>query len=123
MNLRQINARRACGPDHLPGVVLRHCHESLAPVFRALFQLSLDSGRVPSLWKSSTIIPIPKKASPKALNDYRPVALTAIPFKCLERIILRRLLGGTRSLQDPLQFAYSPNRNTEDAINMLVSFT
>ncbi|KAL8591097.1 hypothetical protein ACOMHN_058750 [Nucella lapillus] len=64
--------------------------------------------------------PSPKKPSPSTLNDYRPVALTSIPFKCLERIVLRRLLGATRPFQDPLQFAYSPNRSTEDAINTVV---
>ncbi|KAL8566693.1 hypothetical protein ACOMHN_050342 [Nucella lapillus] len=117
---RQVNPRSACGPDELLGVVLKHCHDSLATVFRLLFQHFLDSGYIPPIWKASTIIPIPKKPSPSTLNDYRPVALTSIPFKCLERIILRRLLGATRPFQDPLQFAYSPNRSTEDAINTVV---
>ncbi|KAL8579300.1 hypothetical protein ACOMHN_010884 [Nucella lapillus] len=117
---RQVNPRSACGPDELPGVVLKHCHNSLATVFRLLFQHSLDSGYIPPIWKASTIIPIPKKPSPSTLNDYRPVALTSIPFKCLERIVLRRLLGATRPFQDPLQFAYSPNRSREDAINTVV---
>ncbi|KAL8583159.1 hypothetical protein ACOMHN_046543 [Nucella lapillus] len=117
---RQVNPRSACGPDELPGVVQKHCHDSLATVFRLLFQHSLDSGYIPLIWKASTIIPIPKKPSPSTLNDYRPVALTSIPFKCLERIVLRRLLGATRPFQDPLQFAYSPNRSTEDAINTVV---
>ena len=34
----------------------------------------------------------------------------------MERIVLKRLLVATQSFQDPLQFAYTPNRNTEDAI-------
>ena len=113
---QQVNPRSACGPDQLPGVVLKHCHDSLAAVFRVLFQRSLDSGHIPSLWKTSTIIPVPKKPSITTLNDYRPVALTPIPFKCLERMVLRRLLGATRPFHDPLQFAYSRNRSTEDAI-------
>ena len=72
------------------------------------------------LWNRVTsppsVVPVPKKPSPSALNDYRPIALTSIPCKCRERIVLKRLLAATKSFQDPLQFAYTPNRNTEDAI-------
>jgi hypothetical protein len=38
----------------------------------------------------------------------------------MERIVLQRLLEATRPFQDPLQFAYTRNRNTEDAILTVV---
>ena len=113
---RLVSQRSACGPDEIPGAVLKHCHDSLAPVFTILFQRSLELGHIPSIWKSSTVVPVAKKPSPSALNDYRPIALRSVPFKCMERIVLKRLLAATQSFQDPLQFAYTPNRNTEDAI-------
>ena len=94
----KVNSRSACGPDHIQGSVLKHCHSSLAPVFTRLFQQSLDTGHIPPIWKSSNIRPIPKKPSPSTMNDYRPVALTSIPFKCFERLVLRRLLEITRPL-------------------------
>ena len=117
---KKINPRSASGPDNISGKVLKNCCTSLAPVFSRLFQESLDSGVIPRMWKTSTVVPVPKKPNPKGLNDYRPVALTSIPFKCLEKLVLRRLLQQTQSKQDPLQFAYSPNRSTEDAINTLL---
>ena len=113
---RLVSQRSACGPDEIPGAVLKYCHDSLAPVFTTLFQRSLESGHIPSIWKCSNVVPVPKKPSLSALNDYRPIALTSIPFKCMERIVLKRVLAATQSFQDPLQFAYTPNRNTEDAI-------
>ena len=115
---RLVSQRSACGPDEIPGAVLKHCHDSLAPVFTTLFQGSLESGYIPSIWKSSNVVPVsvPKKPSLSALNDYIPIALTSIPFKCMERIALKRLLAATQTFQDPLQFAYTLNRNTEDAI-------
>ena len=108
---RLVSQRSACGPYEIPGVVLKHCHDSLAPVFTTLFQRALESGHIPSIWKSSNVVPVPKKTSPSALNDYRPIALTSIPFKCMERIVLQRLHAATQSFQDPLQFAYTLNRN------------
>ena len=94
---RLVSQRNACGPDEIPGTVLKHCHDSLAPVFTALFQRSLESGHTPSIWKSSNVVPVPKKPSPYALDDYRPIVLTSIPFKCMERIVLKRLLAATQS--------------------------
>ena len=55
---KQVNQRSACGPDEIPGAVLKHCHDSLAPVFTRLFQRSLDSGHIPLIWKSSHVIPV-----------------------------------------------------------------
>ena len=94
---RLVSQRSACGPDVIPGAVLKHCQDSLAPVFTTLFQRSLESGHIPSIWKSSNVVPVPKEPSPSALNDYRPIALTSIPFKCI-----KRLLAATQSFQDPL---------------------
>ena len=39
----------------------------------------------------------------------------SLPMKCFERIILKRLLSQTQHHQDPFQFAYKPNRCTDDA--------
>jgi hypothetical protein len=65
-------------------------------------------------------VPVAKKRSASELNDYRPVALTSIPFKCAEKIVLRRLRSETAEHQDPLQFAYARNRSTDDAILTLL---
>ena len=72
------------------------------------------------MWKKSIIRPIPKNNKPKTLNDYRPVALTSIVMKCLERIVLKFLLPVTDDLTDPMQFAYKRNRGTDDATMTLL---
>ena len=82
--------------------------------------MSLDESYIPRIWKTSTIIPVAKKRSAKELNDYRPVALTFFPFKCAEKIVLRLLRSETAGHQDPLQFAYSKDKSTEDAILTLL---
>ena len=71
---------------------------------------------MPPIWKTSEIIPVPKKSAVKELNDLRPVALTSFVTKCLEKLIVREIKKCFSVLQDPLQFAYRENRNVEDAI-------
>ena len=56
-----------------------------------------------------------KKTTAKEYNDYRPIALTYVPFKCLERILLKHLLPEIEEHLDPYQFSYRKNKCTEDA--------
>ena len=58
-------------------------------------------------------------STPRELNDYRPVALTSVPFKCLERIILKHLKSETELSLDDAQYAYRKNKCTEDATIIL----
>ena len=92
----------------------------MAPIVHYLFHQSVDTHTVPCLWKSSCIVPIPKKGRPSQNNDYRPVALASLVMKCLERLLLRRIYAETSQFQDLHQFAYRRNRSTEDAILTLV---
>ena len=46
---------------------------------------------VPSCFKSITIVPVPKKATPSCFNDYRPVALTPIIMKCFQRLVMQHI--------------------------------
>ena len=103
---RSQNPRKASGPDNVPPATLRSCADQLAPVFTALFNKSLEQCHVPRCFKTSTIVPVPKKPSIASLNDYRPVALTSVVMKVFERLVLRSLKAASDHQLDPHQFAY-----------------
>ncbi|TWW71156.1 putative RNA-directed DNA polymerase from transposon BS [Takifugu flavidus] len=63
-------------------------------------------------------VPVPKKPRITGLNDYRPVVLTSVVMKSLERLILPHLKSITTPLLDPLQFAYRANRSVDDAVSL-----
>ena len=115
--LSRTNARKAAGPDGIPGRVLRNCAEQLTPVLTDIFNLSLAQAVVPACFKTTTIVPVPKHSSAVSLNDFRPVALTPIMMKCFERLVLAHLKAGLSPSLDKHQFAYRGNRSTEDAIS------
>ena len=56
-----------------------------------------------------------KKSKPASLNDFRPVALTSLAMKCLEKIVQTEVLKETEHLLDPLQFAYMHRKGVEGA--------
>ncbi|KAL0168533.1 hypothetical protein M9458_036755, partial [Cirrhinus mrigala] len=119
---RKNKRRKAPGPDGVTPVCLKTCADQLAPIFSQIFNRSLELCEVPSCFKLSTIIPVPKKPKITGLNDYRPVALTSVIMKSLEKLVLAYLKDITGPLLDPLQFAYRTNRSVDDAVNMGLHF-
>uniref|UniRef100_A0A669B6E2 Reverse transcriptase domain-containing protein n=1 Tax=Oreochromis niloticus TaxID=8128 RepID=A0A669B6E2_ORENI len=120
---KKVNPHKAPGPDGIPGRLLRVCADELAEVFTNIFNLSLRQSVVPTSLKASTIIPVPKKSVVSCLNDYRPVALTSVIMKCLERLVKGHICSSLPDTLDPLQFAYRTNRATEDAIALATHTT
>nr|VZI32070.1 unnamed protein product [Spirometra erinaceieuropaei] len=59
------------GPDELPAKLLKELATELAEPLFALFQASLDAGRLPPEWKTAWISPIHKNGS-RASANYRP---------------------------------------------------
>ncbi len=115
--LKRVNVRKAAGPDGITGCVLRSCTDQLAGMLTSIFNESLATSVVPTSFKKSVIIPVPKNNKPSCLNDYRPVALTSIVMKVFERLVKNPICSSIPVTLDPLQFAYRPNRYTNDAIS------
>ncbi len=92
---KHIGVNKCPGPDGICGRTLRFCAEQLSGVFQRLFQTSIDTCTIPDIWKLSTVIPIPKKDNPKLPNDFRPIALTSLVMKTLEKIIKFFILAVT----------------------------
>ena len=83
---KRVNPRKAAGPDGIPSRVLRTCADQLAGVFTDIFNLSLSQSAVPTCFKITTIVPLPKKAKVTEPNNYHSVALTSVIVKCFERL-------------------------------------
>ena len=83
-----------------------------------IFNISLTESVIPTCFKHTTIVPVPKEAKVTCLNDYRPVALTSEAMKCFERLAMAHINSIVPDTLDPLQFAYRPNRSTDDAISI-----
>ena len=53
--LRSLDSNKACGPDGLPGYILRECAAQLASSLCNLYNRSLASSKIPSDWKLAHI--------------------------------------------------------------------
>ena len=115
---KKLKEKKAPGPDGISPRLLKNCASQLAGVFSTIYNWSLQDRKVPTPFKKATIIPVPKKNTISCLNDYRPVALTAVPMKSFERIVMKHIKSILPSDFDPHQFAYRSNRSVEDAISL-----
>ncbi len=114
--LSRINPRKAAGPDNIPGCVLKDCAEQLTDVLTYLQHLAEPSSH-PHMSQIHDNHTGTKKSPVSCLNDYRPIALTPIIMKCFERLVMHNIKTSIPNTLDPLQFAYRPNRSTDDAIS------
>lgn len=120
LSLKRIKTGKSEGPDNISANVLKCCSQQLIKPLHVLFQASLNQCKVPSLWKTSEIVPIPKVKQPIVMNDLRPVALTSIVMKCFEKIVKNYLCKDVDPLRDSMQFAYCKGRCVEDATTLLL---
>ena len=79
-----------------------------------IFNQSINSGLLPAEWKKARIIPIYKKGDSSDPSNYRPIALTSIPCKVMERIIHSTMLNFIKenNILSEDQFGFLPGRST-----------
>nr|XP_047127752.1 uncharacterized protein LOC124808609 [Hydra vulgaris] len=90
--LLELNENKSLGCDNISPYVLKHCAEGLSKPLSLIFKKSIHSGKLPELWKSANITPLFKKGDKKDPLNYRPISLTSIPSKIIEKIIRKKLI-------------------------------
>lgn len=89
--LRNIDPSKSSGPDNVPGRLLKEGAEWLAEPLSNLLSLSLSKGALPRDWTSANVSPVHKKGNKHSVSNYRPVSLTCIAVKPLERIVYNHI--------------------------------
>ena len=82
-----------------------------------LFNNIYYSGNVPLEWKQANVVPIHKKGDKSDISNYRPISLTSLVAKIMERIIQDELLLRTRHLLINHMKTNVQNNNTETLYN------
>ena len=99
-------------------LLLKHCADALARPLHVIFVRSLSEGTVPEAWKQSTIVPIFKKGNRYEPLNYRPVSLTSVVCKTMERLVTKHISDylEEHSLLSDHQFGFRSGRSTTDQL-------
>ena len=92
MKIRDMKDNKSPGMDGIPPKLLLEIVEEISTPLATVFNLSLEEGIVPLEWKEANIIPLFKKGSRNKSENYRPVSLTSVICKLLERLIKDHLV-------------------------------
>jgi hypothetical protein len=111
---------KSCRLDPAPTWLVKTCLDEMLPLITRVINLSLSTGIVPCIFKTSHITPVPKKSlqDPDDLAGYRPIANLMFLSKILEKIVDNQLRAYLRehNLFPAMQAAYRANHSTETAL-------
>ena len=109
--LKQVKPKKAPGPDGVHGMVLKHCAFGLAYPLSKLFKLSYNTGIIPHEWKLANVVPVYKKDDKSNVENYRPISLTCLMMKILEKLVRDKILDKCKDLLNPHQHGFLPGRS------------
>ncbi|KAK6042474.1 hypothetical protein COOONC_20020, partial [Cooperia oncophora] len=88
-DLRSKNAlnSHSVTPDFIPLHLIKRTAHCLALPLELLFNLSYMRSEVPSRWRHSFIVPVPKKPPFSNPSNYRPISVTSVFARLFEKIV------------------------------------
>lgn len=87
--LRQLNPRKAAGPDCIPNWLLRESAEVLVEPVTVIVNSSYRKQGLPSLWKLAHVVPFPKQKPVEDLSkQLRHMSLTLAISKIAEDFVV-----------------------------------
>ena len=118
--VRKCSNAKAFGPEKLCVFHLRSLGPRAIEYIIALFNDSVTSCRIPAIWKSSIVIPIPKPDKDSSLGtSYRPISLLCPAAKVMETLILTTV--NTHLLTASDQHGFRTGHSTTSALLQLTS--
>ena len=93
--IRVIDKLKVCkspGPDKIYPRILKEVKDIICKPLCAIFNLSLQSGKVVKAWKLANVTPLFKKGDKSCPGNYRPISLTSVVCKLMESILRNKIV-------------------------------
>ena len=106
--LLTLDVNKATGPDGLSARLLREAALVISDPLSKLFNMSLNRGKLPRDWKCANITPVYKNGGKEYVSNYRPISLTSLVVKTLEKLVTRHIMAHLEDhdLLSPHQYGF-----------------
>lgn len=90
--LKSLKSKTSHGPDGLPNILFKNLANVLCSPLAFIFESSFRSHTLPTCWLHAFITPVFKKGLTSELSNYRPISLTCVCCRIMERVINMELI-------------------------------
>ncbi len=91
-HLLDLDVTKAIGPNGISPWILKEGADALCLPLSIVYNKSLVTGELPKIWETANVVRIYKKGDRQEALNYRPVSLTCIPCKMMEKIVRKKLV-------------------------------
>lgn len=126
--LKELRPDSAPGPDRVWTKVLHRLADTIAAPLAVIFDKLMEEGKVPQIWKDALVCPIFKKGKKGDAANYRPVSLTCVLGKVMEKVMRDHMVAHLlknnliRSSQHGSQQGRSTTTNLLEYLEKLTEF-
>uniref|UniRef100_A0A3P9K1B3 Reverse transcriptase domain-containing protein n=1 Tax=Oryzias latipes TaxID=8090 RepID=A0A3P9K1B3_ORYLA len=89
--LKALDHKKSPGPDLIDPYFLKLAADFVAEPLTILFNLTVETKEIPSIWKSAFVLPLLKGGDPAILANYRPISNLSVLCKILESLVSEQL--------------------------------
>ncbi len=89
--LKELDPTKAIGMDGLASKILKMAAHVIALTVTKIINLSITTGKFPTLWKLARVCPIFKSGKPDEKGNYRPISILCTLSKIIERLVHEHL--------------------------------
>ena len=117
-HLTSLQSHKAPGPDNIPPMLLKIASSEISLSLTLIFNASIHQGQLPYDRKQANVVPVFKKGSRAQPTNYRPISLTSVICKTLERIIHAHILShlNYHNILCDQQHGFRPKRSCESQL-------
>lgn len=116
--IKNLKNKKSTGFDNFSVDFVKKVAIIIAPVLVHIVNLSFTNGVFPDQLKTSTVVPIFKKAHSCKIDNIRPISLLSVFSKIIEKIMRKRLVKYLDNINffSRSQFGFRQGLGTEDAL-------
>ena len=118
--LKEINPKKATGPDDIPPKLVKLGSPVLAPIITKVINYGITTSNFPSSLKMANVSPVYKKNDNMSKGNYRPVSVLPTISKIFESILADQLSIFLETVYNPFTAAFRKQHSCQSVLIKII---